>query len=191
MAIGDRLREERERLRLSQADFAEKAGVHRNTQVRYESDKREPDSSYLEAIRALGIDVDYVLFGHPNAEAPVECPFLQSRGIERPFTLDECRRTASGRGRFGGSIASAHGQACPECPKNPIKRGPSIESSLPDVDGRLLENVLEALEVVLARKGVALAPPKKARTTAMLYRVAKASGRVDPKMVEDAVEVAL
>jgi len=189
MAIGDRLREERERLRLSQADFAEKAGIHRNTQVRYEKGKTEPETGYLESIKAIGVDVDYVLFGLPNSDMPVDCPFLKAEGIERPFTLADCRAFASGR-RFGGQTTSRHVAACRECPKNPITRGVPVNETAPDVDGRLLEGILEELEAVLARTGAVLAPPKKARTTVMLYRAFRASGKVDPKMVEDAVSIA-
>lgn len=61
MSIGLRLKEERELLRLSRTDFAAKVGVHRNTQARYESDAREPDAAYWETVRALGVDVDYVI----------------------------------------------------------------------------------------------------------------------------------
>lgn len=60
MSVGLRLKEERERLRLSRSEFATRMGVHRNTQARYESDNREPGAAYWDAAIALGIDVDYV-----------------------------------------------------------------------------------------------------------------------------------
>lgn len=190
MAIGDRLREERERLRLSQADFAEQLGIHRNTQVRYESGKREPDSSYLESVRALGVDVDYVLFGLQNPDEPVECPFLQGLGVTRPITLHECRWNASGRRGATNHVAVAHQAACRTCQKNPITHGMPPVSQSGEVDGRLLEGLLEGVETALERIGRKLPPPKKARTVVMLYRAARASGTVDPKMIEDAVSLA-
>ena len=61
--IGERLREERKRLGLSQTDFARLAGVHLNTQSRYEKGEREPDSSYLETLGKKGVDVGYVMAG--------------------------------------------------------------------------------------------------------------------------------
>ncbi|MDO8315253.1 MAG: helix-turn-helix transcriptional regulator [Rugosibacter sp.] len=64
MSIGLRLKEERELLRLSRTDFATKVGIHRNTQARYESGTREPDAAYWETVRALGVDVDYVINEH-------------------------------------------------------------------------------------------------------------------------------
>ena len=44
--IGDRLREERERLRLSQGNFGEIGGVKANAQGKYESGERFPDAEY-------------------------------------------------------------------------------------------------------------------------------------------------
>lgn len=62
--IGVRLREERERLKLNQADFAELAGVTRNTQSLYETDERTPDGKYLNAISFREVDILYVLCGN-------------------------------------------------------------------------------------------------------------------------------
>ena len=66
--IGKRLRGERERLGLSQADFAGRAGVTRNTQAKYEAGERSPDASYLALVAAdLGVNVPYVLVGQTLA----------------------------------------------------------------------------------------------------------------------------
>lgn len=62
-SIGDRLREERERLDLNQTQFAERAGTTRKTQFNYESNARRPDADYLAALAAAGVDVLYVLTG--------------------------------------------------------------------------------------------------------------------------------
>ncbi|MBS4016776.1 MAG: helix-turn-helix transcriptional regulator [Dechloromonas sp.] len=61
--IGARLRVERERLQLSQEAFANKAGVHRRTQVNYEADERRPDADYLAAIAGFGADIAYIVTG--------------------------------------------------------------------------------------------------------------------------------
>lgn len=61
--IGARLRAERERLSLSQEAFANKAGVHRRTQVNYEADERRPDADYLAAIAGFGADIAYIVTG--------------------------------------------------------------------------------------------------------------------------------
>lgn len=62
-SIGQRLREERERLGYSQEAFAALASASRPTQFNYESGKRAPDSIYLSAIAAAGADVLYILTG--------------------------------------------------------------------------------------------------------------------------------
>lgn len=61
--IGDRLREERERLKLSQAEFGAVGGVARNAQSNYEKGKRVPDAAYLAAIAEKGADVLYIVTG--------------------------------------------------------------------------------------------------------------------------------
>lgn len=66
-SFAERLREERLRLGLNQTDFAASGGVKRDAQQNYESGLRRPDSSYLEAIAALGVDVAYLLTGQRNA----------------------------------------------------------------------------------------------------------------------------
>jgi len=63
MGIGARLIEERERLGLSQAEFAALAGLSDRAQRMYEKDERHPDTSYLLAVAAGGADVVYLLTG--------------------------------------------------------------------------------------------------------------------------------
>lgn len=63
MGIGERLKEERERLGLNQTDFAALAGASKNTQYNYEKGERSPDSNYLAAAAAQGVDVLYVITG--------------------------------------------------------------------------------------------------------------------------------
>ena len=63
MDIFFRLREERERLGLSQQEMAEAGGVKKMAQWTYEKGERHPDTRYLAAIAALGADVLYILTG--------------------------------------------------------------------------------------------------------------------------------
>lgn len=73
MVIGDRLREERNRLELNQETFAATAGVSKMAQIRYEKGERAPDATYLAAISAAGADVLYILTGARSAPvAPQE-----------------------------------------------------------------------------------------------------------------------
>jgi transcriptional regulator with XRE-family HTH domain len=43
--------------------MAEKCGVGRQAQVRYEAGERSPDGNYLAAIAKAGADVNYILTG--------------------------------------------------------------------------------------------------------------------------------
>lgn len=67
--IGDRLREERVRLGLNQADFAALAGVAKTTQFNYEKGERSPDAEYLAATAEKGVDVLYVVSGRRTPAA--------------------------------------------------------------------------------------------------------------------------
>lgn len=57
------MREIRDRSGLNQEAFGALGGVHRNTQVAYETSKRAPDTTYLQGLRAAGVDVVYILTG--------------------------------------------------------------------------------------------------------------------------------
>ncbi|WP_282338585.1 helix-turn-helix transcriptional regulator [Pseudomonas sp. PS02288] len=61
--VGERIREEREKLGLSQTDFGVKAGVSRGTQKAYELESSTPDLRYVSALEAIGSDAHYVLTG--------------------------------------------------------------------------------------------------------------------------------
>ncbi|MGE7094741.1 helix-turn-helix domain-containing protein [Pseudomonas fulva] len=88
MGIGERLKEERERLGLNQTDFAALAGASKNTQYNYEKGERSPDSNYLAAAAAQGVDILYVITGarvpQPSASfTPEETEFVEIlRSIE-------------------------------------------------------------------------------------------------------------
>lgn len=69
-SFGRRLRQERDRLGLSQAELAGHGGVARTTQHIYESDIRAPDVTYLERIRGAGVDVAYLVLG--EHQVPVQ-----------------------------------------------------------------------------------------------------------------------
>lgn len=67
--IGNRLREERERLGLSQPALADICGVTMRSQRNYEKGDRQPDASYLAAVSAAGADVLYILTGQRSGAA--------------------------------------------------------------------------------------------------------------------------
>lgn len=61
--LEDRLREERERLRLTQEVFAEAAGAKRRTLIDWEKGVSSPTAVQLSALSEIGVDVLYVLTG--------------------------------------------------------------------------------------------------------------------------------
>ncbi|WP_416423351.1 helix-turn-helix domain-containing protein [Pseudomonas sp. App30] len=61
--IGSRLREERDRLGLTQKEFGDIGGVEPNAQGKYESGERTPKATYLASVATHGVDVLYVLTG--------------------------------------------------------------------------------------------------------------------------------
>ncbi|MDY0835924.1 MULTISPECIES: helix-turn-helix domain-containing protein [unclassified Pseudomonas] len=64
--IGFRLRQERERLGLSQKTFGEIGGVEANAQGKYENGGRAPKADYLSRVAERGVDILYVLTGTPT-----------------------------------------------------------------------------------------------------------------------------
>ena len=64
MTLGERLREERNRLGMSQPAFAALAGTTKQTLFSWESGKTAPDGFQMSALSAHGVDLLYVLAGH-------------------------------------------------------------------------------------------------------------------------------
>lgn len=67
MTLGQRVKEERERLRMTQVAFAEACGVKKRQQIYFEQDQNVPGGSYLIEAARLGCDVQYVLTGVRSA----------------------------------------------------------------------------------------------------------------------------
>ncbi|MDO9422131.1 MAG: helix-turn-helix transcriptional regulator [Herminiimonas sp.] len=61
LGFGIRLKEERKRLGLNQAEFAQIGGVGRLAQLQYESEATAPTTRYLSAIGAIGVDLVYLV----------------------------------------------------------------------------------------------------------------------------------
>lgn len=63
MSLGNRLREERERLGFSQPKFGELMSTTKQTVFAWETDRTSPTAVQLAALAAAGVDVLYVLMG--------------------------------------------------------------------------------------------------------------------------------
>lgn len=81
--FGERLKEERMRLDLSQTTLGEACGVTKQSQINYEKNERAPDALYLAALATAGADVLYILTGSRAAPpgpplAPDEAALLDN-----------------------------------------------------------------------------------------------------------------
>ncbi|TAN50297.1 MAG: XRE family transcriptional regulator [Methylococcaceae bacterium] len=193
--FGKRLKEERERLGLSQAKFAEACGVGKTAQYTYEKGARQPDFSYLDAAEKLGVDTEYVMRGTKKGS-----DWLYARAYKR--VLDSMETFLELEKDRLENIAMLAGK-CDETlnasvPLNSygyynmavldwLRTSKKPESCI-DLD--LFTNTLTELEAAIAKTGQTLAPEKKASATVLLYRAFKACGKIDEKMIEDAISLA-
>jgi len=67
LGLGERLKLERQRLGLGQAEFGARVGVSKTSQFNYEAGERSPDAMYLQLAHGLGMDVSFVLIGNRTA----------------------------------------------------------------------------------------------------------------------------
>ena len=72
MSFGTRLAEERKRLGLKQAQFADLVGTAVPKQSLYENDKRELRADYLARLAEAEVDIVYVLTGRRSESAWLE-----------------------------------------------------------------------------------------------------------------------
>jgi transcriptional regulator with XRE-family HTH domain len=83
MNLGARLKAERERLGLSQTDFAAVAGASKHAQINWEKGAAAPNASALAAWAKHGLDVLYVVTGaRSNPPAPTGLPSTEPVPID-------------------------------------------------------------------------------------------------------------
>lgn len=64
--IGIRLKQERERLSLSQAQVAKSLGIATRTQIAWEKGEQTPNALHLATLGALGLDIQFIVSGVQN-----------------------------------------------------------------------------------------------------------------------------
>lgn len=79
--IGNRLRQERKRLGLSQREMGLLGGVAANAQGKYESGERAPKADYLAALSRSGVDVLYVLTNRRVSSLHLDSAFAKVDGV--------------------------------------------------------------------------------------------------------------
>lgn len=201
--IGNRLREERERLCLSQVLFAGKMGVSRMSQVNYETGKRSPDAEYLLTASEFGVDVGYVITGK-RSQAPdfyrMAAVFvLESIQLRTGFAEDILSFVIES---IADSAASAWLDDQVEIQGRPDAEWDMTQwiqlSGLDEMiaalfeNARLLRDIFGAVNssLVCGANKWRLSGGKRVSLVLMLFRAFRASGEVDHDMVEDAIELA-
>jgi len=197
--IGERLREERERLGLSQDAFAAKVGIHRNTQNKYEKGSRSFDMAYLHAIKGIGVDFVYVLDGirattarHYEALQIFCRALLDALGYSARESAEIGDAAIDKVRTYGEPLDSWIDEpvAMRELAIKTIRESPYFcRLRLEDMEATL-SDALELVEQAAQRAGASLSPTKRAQAVMMLYRQAAKTGRVDIDLAEMVVKLA-
>lgn len=204
MGIGKKIAEARKRMGLSQAEFAERVGVSFSSQRRYENETRTPDTAYLDALHSIGIDVISILDKPINPVLKMAIDeasesFRAGQGTERvffsalkiaPADWSKVVDRVVNRNYQGAMTINCDDPAWAREIANVSGLIQSYKDEAAQLDSYLLAEILEGVDLVLSAQGKALKPAKKAQTVTMLYRVFKASGKVDTAMIEEAVRLA-
>ena len=173
--VGTRIRAERLRLGLSQEAFSKRVGVHRRTQVNYESGAREPDTSYLEAASRIGADVGYVLTGVVTDQWHQSLKHLVDVMLDLlHLTKHEAEFNALWQIAYDERMAMWRGESIKDKADRALwellRKSPLMLESTP------LADVIERLEFVLDTRSIVLTPQSKADAILRLYKVAKSQG---------------
>lgn len=193
--LGERLREERERLGFSQTAFGEIGGVKKLAQLNYEKNERLPSVTYLDNLRKNTlIDVGYILGGlrdnnerkHLMAESLVNCLIAIGLDIDPES--------------FSSAIGEAYNHEVADFLDEPTVNDKfttvnnliddAINSSSRIINFDLLESVVTELETILITSELKVTPERKAAAIAMLYRSFKPIGKIDKKMISDTIQLA-
>lgn len=182
--LGERLRQERRRLGLTQEELANSAGIHRRTQTNYELGKTEPDMAYFQALRRVGLDATYVQTGTKSSPGDE-----QSSATERLFLalcdalqipLDKVHSAISGaasgaaHSEFHGHIKTLMGSSLVLNSKNKVLV----------LDRDVLVDIIDGFERCLEALNKRVSPLQKAHAIASMYRDFSAKGSIDAEMLE-------
>lgn len=143
MNFGERLKEERKKIGISQKDFGRKIGVAESTISLYESNKRSPDKEILKKISlVLGVSVDYLLgedtpYLTSKESKYVRIPVLgriiaglPMEAIQEPIDWEEIPRELAATGDFFALKVKGHSME-PRILEGDVvivKRQPDVES---------------------------------------------------------------
>lgn len=198
VAQGERLRSERERLGLSQAEVAKKLRISRFTQIKYEAGARSPDGEYLYRFGGLGADTGYVLFGErstPNnlyslGVARVLPGVLIKAGLKIDSLFSILDLAAENEANAWGSPLTRILGVRPNVALISDEKLSSLIDAMFEND-KLLDQTFLGVAKMLHDAGAKLPTAKKADIVLLLYDAFKARGKVDKKTLDITVKAAL
>lgn len=91
--LGARLKEERERVGMTQVALASLTGASKSSQIGWESGRAVPNAEYLATALTLGMDVVYVLTGM-RSDAAVMDAFRRAAEATKMASVTEAERMA-------------------------------------------------------------------------------------------------
>ena len=182
--LGKRLKEERERLGLTQAKFAEACGVGRTAQFNYERGEREPTWSYISAAERIGIDVLYIFtgmhadkdFALANAYSRLIYTVEMFLGLQEGNLEELAKEAVTLQGKEvqmmeqPGTVGSIDYGDWQEKVMAWLGTSRKPERC---IDAALLAELLDSVDQASVRLGVSLSTEKRVRAALMLYRDAK------------------
>lgn len=190
LSIGDRLRQERKRIGLTQAELSAATGIHARTQANYELNrgKSGPGIGYFEALRKTGIDVTYVTTGVKSLPGDglkmAAERLLMAFGeiLQVPF---ETVQDAISRAADMPSH-EVHRQAQRLFDGSPVL---VAKNTILKLDRDVLVDIIEGVERALLSAERSATPLRKAHTIARLYEMFSTKGEIDLEILEAAVRV--
>lgn len=102
MSVGNRLKEERKRLGLTQEAMAAACGVAKRTQILFEQDAHLPGGAYFVEADNLGVDVVYLLVGRRERVSYADADVLEMWRKATPQARLAAMTILSGRDQEGG-----------------------------------------------------------------------------------------
>ena len=130
-----RLKEERERLGLSQEAFGSVGGVQKRAQINYESGERKPDLGYLEGLSKIGVDVLYIITGQRSK------PIEDTLSADRKVLLDAYDKAPEAVRNAALAVLLSGGQAPEGVDTSKSRKGRAVLKNRVVVTGNNTGNV--------------------------------------------------
>lgn len=200
--LGKRLKDERERLGLTQQKFGGACGVSKTTQYLYEKGERQPAADYLDAAERLGVDAHYIFTGtrkgkdwsHGRAMGRMIYTFEWLLGLEEgPLNVLETELVELDERADWFNESPDKRPASVDYGEwiNRFRTWLGTATKLESiVDAGLLARLLDDVARAAEEGGAALSTEKRLLAALMLYRYAKQTGEIDRQQVADAVRLA-